>query len=579
MPSHRSQHLTELIRANEEWLMARILHYASLHNYTAYTSTLMEAWRASISGLSEALIQALASYDNPPEFGPTEDWFGDPCGVFGRHEADLHRSRGITLSMFLGLMKYYRQTYLDLLQDRYPTACDWETLFVNRFFDRVEISFVESWSNVDTMQVNADLQKANRALANEKNKFLTLFESSKLPCFLVTMDGCVDSMNLAAVQFFGQGTRPGETYYSGQGNLTVPEWLAEDIQLFSSSNKDDYEFEKVYRHAGEEFYFDILFKRMLDVSQKFSGVVVTLKDTTVRVCAQKNLEQLHSDLKATQSQLLQREKMASIGQLATGVAHEINNPIGFIQSNLSSLQRYSEKISTMLSQAGDLIAESGHGDLSAEFVQMLKKNKAPQILEDIPELIKESLDGTARVAAIVRNLKTFSRVDSDSWGPCDLNESLDSTLSIVWNELKYKAEIIKEYGPLEPLYCNPQMLSQVFLNLLINAGHALGDKGTISLKTWQDVDNSYFSIADTGCGMTDETKNRLFEPFYTTKDVGEGTGLGMSIVYDIVSKHHGSITVDSAEGQGSCFTICLPNQASGEQIRPQTEMLTQQQPS
>ena len=576
MPSRRSQHLTELIRTNEEWLMERILHYASLQNYTAYTSTLMEAWRASIVGLSEALIRALASYDNPPEFGPTEDWFGDPCGAFGRHEADLHRSRGITLSMFLGLMKYYRQSYLDLLQDRYPTACDWEILFVHRFFDRVEISFVENWANLDTAQINAELQKANRTLANEKNKFLTLFESSKLPCFLVTMAGRVDSMNLAAVRFFGQGTRPGETYYFGRQNVTVPEWLADDIQLFADSDQDELEFEKVYCHADREFYFDILFKRMLDVSRKFSGVVVTLKDTTARVCAQKKLEQLHSNLKATQAQLLQQEKMASIGQLATGVAHEINNPIGFIQSNLASLHRYSEKLSTMLRMTGDLIAESGDAGLQAGYADLLEKNRTSQILEDLPPLIEESLDGTSRIAAIVRNLKTFSRVDSNSWERCDLNESLESSLCIVWNELKYKADISRQYGSLAPVYCNPQMISQVFLNLLINAGHALVEKGEISLRTWQDAENSYVAIADTGCGMTEETKRRLFEPFYTTKEVGQGTGLGMSIVYDIVSKHHGRISVDSVVGQGSCFTICLPNNSSGQQRPLQADMPAQQ---
>ncbi|WP_084167720.1 PAS domain-containing sensor histidine kinase [Pelobacter seleniigenes] len=565
MASHRSQHLTELIRDNEEWLMERILHYASLHNYTAYTSTLMEAWRASISGLSEALIQALASYDNPPEFGPTEDWFGDPCGIFGRHEADLHRSRGITLSMFLSLMKYYRQTYLDLLQARYPTTCDWETLFVQRFFDRVEISFVESWANVDMTQNNVELQRANRNLANEKNKFLTLFESSSLPCFLVTRDGRVDVMNLAAVRFFGQGTRPGEAYYFGRQNLTVPEWLADDIGGFCSSDKSEFEFEKIFCSAGQEYYFDILFKRMLDVSQKFSGVVVTLKDTTARVCAQKKLEQLHSNLKATQAQLLQREKMASIGQLATGVAHEINNPIGFVQSNLSSLQRYGEKLGLVLQQTEALLGEGQDTTLATRYAEILGKNRIGQVLEDMPSLIKESLEGTARVATIVRNLKTFSRVDSDSWGLCDLNESLESTLSIVWNELKYKAEIRRHYGRLEAVYCNPQLISQVFLNLLINAGQALGDKGTISLTTWQDDADSYITIADTGCGMTEETKRRLFEPFYTTKEVGQGTGLGMSIVYDIVSTHHGSIIVDSTLGQGSSFTIRLPKRAAQPQ--------------
>lgn len=294
-------------------------------------------------------------------------------------------------------------------------------------------------------------------------------------------------------------------------------------------------------------------------SEAFNSMVSSLAtardDLTER---NKQLADTCEELKMTQSQLLQQEKMASIGQLAAGVAHEINNPIGFIKSNLGCLGKYGMKLTAYFEACEPLLA-SAPAELQEEFAQLSKKFSIALILKDLPELTKESIDGTERVRKIVQDLKNFSRVDRAEFEPADINAGLETTLSIVWNELKYKATIEKDYGELPPVWCNMGQLNQVFVNLLVNASQAIEQQGIIAVSTRTEGDVVSITIRDTGCGMAPETVSRVFEPFFTTKDVGKGTGLGLSIVYDIiVNKHQGSIDVSSTPGTGTTFTITLP---------------------
>jgi len=270
------------------------------------------------------------------------------------------------------------------------------------------------------------------------------------------------------------------------------------------------------------------------------------------------VQRAYDDLKRVQGQLLQQDKMASIGHLAAGVAHEINNPMGFIISNLGSLGRYVEKLSAYMDAIERYFA--GCEPAILEFLaQERKKNKIDRICQDLPDLISESLEGAQRVRKIVQELKSFSRLDAADYGYADINEGLESTLSIVSNELKYKAKVDKEYGQLPPVLCNLGQLNQVFMNILVNAAQSIPVQGTIRIKTWSDGALVRIDISDTGAGMGEETVRRIFDPFFTTKEVGQGTGLGLSIAYDIVvNKHGGSIAVTSAIGQGSTFTIELP---------------------
>lgn len=294
-------------------------------------------------------------------------------------------------------------------------------------------------------------------------------------------------------------------------------------------------------------------------SEAFNSMVTSLAtarhDLTER---NRQLADTCQQLKSTQSQLLQQEKMASIGQLAAGVAHEINNPIGFIKSNLGCFGRYGGKLAAFFADSEQCLS-STTSEIQAQFAQLHKKYSIDMILEDLPDLTKESSEGIERVRKIVEDLKNFSRVDRADFESSDLNAGLESTLTIVWNELKNKATIEKDYGDLPQVWCNLGQLNQVFVNLLVNAAQAIVQQGTISVITRAEGENVRIVIRDTGCGMSPETISHIFEPFFTTRDVGKGTGLGLSIAYDIiVNKHHGTIEVSSKPETGSEFTIILP---------------------
>jgi two-component system NtrC family sensor kinase len=264
----------------------------------------------------------------------------------------------------------------------------------------------------------------------------------------------------------------------------------------------------------------------------------------------KKLEEAHN-------QLLQSEKLASIGQLAAGVAHEINNPIGFVNSNLGTMKKYVSQLFEVLDAYST--AEAG---LSPEAQQRIEAAKVAADLdflrEDVVDLIGESIDGAARVRRIVQDLRDFSRPGDSEWQAVDLHAGLESTLNVVWNEIKYKAEVVRDYGQLPPVECLPFQINQVFLNLLVNAAQAIPERGTITLRTACDGEQVSVAVADTGTGMPPEVRDRIFDPFFTTKPIGKGTGLGLSVAYGIVEKHGGRIDVDTAPGAGTTFTVRLP---------------------
>lgn len=278
--------------------------------------------------------------------------------------------------------------------------------------------------------------------------------------------------------------------------------------------------------------------------------------------AHEELESAYSELKAAQSQMLQREKMASIGQLAAGVAHEINNPMGFIISNLGTLGKYTEKLREFIWILEEGIKECQSVKVSEDqdlkIANSRRSLKIDYIHDDIGSLIKESLDGAQRVRKIVQNLKTFSRLDEAEYQMVDMNEELERVINILWNELKYKATLKRGYGDIPKTECNPGQLGQVFMNLLVNAADAIEEHGEITVKTWHEAGNIHVSISDTGSGIPEDKLGRIFEPFFTTKEVGKGTGLGLSIAYDIIKKHKGEITVKSDVAKGTLFTIRIP---------------------
>jgi two-component system NtrC family sensor kinase len=261
-----------------------------------------------------------------------------------------------------------------------------------------------------------------------------------------------------------------------------------------------------------------------------------------------------------ENQLVQSEKLASLGQLAAGVAHEINNPIGFISSNLGSLETYSSQLLEMLDAYQRSESTQQTDEIREELRAMRQRVELDFLKEDIPVLIKETKDGVARVAKIVKDLKNFSRVDtSQEWQWSDVQQEIESTLNIVANEVKYKADVVKDYATLPQIECLPSQINQVIMNLVVNAVQAMGpERGTLTLRGGAVGDRLWLEVADNGSGMSVETRQKIFDPFFTTKPVGKGTGLGLSLSYGIVQKHGGTITVSSELGVGTTFRLELP---------------------
>jgi len=308
-----------------------------------------------------------------------------------------------------------------------------------------------------------------------------------------------------------------------------------------------------------------------DSAGRVIGAIETLQDVTERKKAEERLRLYQADLEklvaertmqlsATKDQLVQSEKLASIGQLAAGVAHEINNPIGFVFSNMGTLEGYLASLFTILDAYES--AESSFNDpaMLAGMKALRQKVDLAFLKEDIPLLMGESKEGISRVKRIVQDLKDFSRVDStQDWQWVNLHQGIDSTANIVANEIRYKADVVKEYGQLPEVECLPSQLNQVFMNLLVNSAHAMGEeRGRITIRSGLEGEKVWLEFSDTGSGIPEDIRQKIFDPFFTTKAVGKGTGLGLSLSYGIIQKHNGRIEVRSEVGKGSTFRITLP---------------------
>jgi signal transduction histidine kinase len=297
------------------------------------------------------------------------------------------------------------------------------------------------------------------------------------------------------------------------------------------------------------------------------GRVLSFRDITAIRLAEDALQREKEEQKAlikkleqAHNQLLQSEKMASIGQLAAGVAHEINNPIGYVNSNLSSLGEYVEKM-FRVADAYERAEPLLDGQPVLEEIRALKQETDWEYLrDDVRDLLRESGEGIVRVKSIVQDLKDFSHVDQAEWQWVDLHKGIDSTLNVVNNEIKYNAEVVKAYGDIPQVECLASQLNQVFMNMLVNASHAIsgGEFGRITIRTGVKDEMVWVEFADTGKGIAPENLTRIFDPFFTTKPVGKGTGLGLSLSYGIIEKHHGRIEVESEVGKGTMFRIWIP---------------------
>ncbi len=262
-------------------------------------------------------------------------------------------------------------------------------------------------------------------------------------------------------------------------------------------------------------------------------------------------EQINAQLEQARRQLLQSEKLAAIGQLAAGVAHEINNPVGYVYSNLQSLESYL----TDLFRLTDAIDSAD----SLDSLRAIKKSiDYDFVRDDLKDLLAESREGIERVKTIISAMKDFSHIEEEEFKPADIHRGIETTLNVVNNELKYKADVIREFGELPPVECIISQINQVVMNLLVNAAHAIDDFGKIQIRTRAEGSSAVIEIEDSGKGIAPENMNRIFEPFFTTKPIGKGTGLGLSLSFNIIEKHNGHIEVNSQPGTGTCFRVTLP---------------------
>ncbi|WP_420590086.1 sensor histidine kinase [Bacterioplanoides sp.] len=271
-----------------------------------------------------------------------------------------------------------------------------------------------------------------------------------------------------------------------------------------------------------------------------------------------DLQQAHHDLKQQQNQLVSSERMASLGVMAAGIAHEINNPIGFVSSNLNTIKEAFNDIQDFIEVLEQQLDVNPNDAVVHKIRESLDKFDIAYLLEDFGELSKETLEGLDRVKQIIADLKSFAREDSGDMQELDVNDCLRGALNILNNQLKYHAVVDVSYGELPTIKGFYGKLSQVFINLIANANQAVEDQGSIKIETCCKDNSLYISVEDDGPGISSDHIDQLFTPFFTTKPVGEGTGLGLSISQGVVEEHGGSIEVSSTPGEGACFTVVLP---------------------
>lgn len=415
-------------------------------------------------------------------------------------------------------------------------------------------------------------------------KFLHSVLESSTEYFIIATDakGQITLYNSGAERLFGydrtevEGKKP-ILFLSGLSKNDQPE----DLDDFLKDGMID-QAQTIVNRQNREIPITLTVTPIKNEDEQTTGYIWIGKDITERLAMQAKLQEYAQNLerrveertselmdrnitlektlqqlKEAQVQLFQAEKMASLGQLSAGVAHEINNPIGFVNSNLCTLKKYVQSIHDY-SYGVDRVLAGGDQSATEDLARLKRVKKIDFILEDVASVIEESLEGTERVKSIVQDLKSFSYQDREDLVPYDLNKGIKSTLNIVWNELKYKVEVVEELNDLPMVHCFPQQINQVVLNLLVNAAQAIQERGKIVVHTDVKEDEVIIEVSDTGSGISPEHLPRIFEPFFTTKELGKGTGLGLSISYRIIEKHGGSIEVQSEVGVGTTFTIHLP---------------------
>ena len=514
-PAQASRRLRDLIAGGEHWLTARIIDHAKARGYTPYTSTLEQAWLASIRGLSAPLIAALDAGRPFEAVAAEADYARDPIALYGIEAAKRHRSRGVTLGLFLGLMKSYRESYVELVAGPQAREADRERnrAVIDSFFDRMEVGFCDEWSGRPADEQFEQLRLQNQKIINEKNKYLTIFESLRDPVILIDERGKVENANHAALALFAGDSAPGASYY-GDARLPIAEILGEGV----ISGREPGGERLLATSAGPR-WFDVKTQRMLDVSEKYLGAVAILADVTEHRRAREEAE---------------RADRAKSAFLAT-MSHEIRTPIHGILG-LAELLR-AGRLDPQQTKYVDAISRSG---------------------ELLSSVVADILD-YSKIQAGVLDLERTE---------FDLGVVLEDVFGLMLPLVDRKPDLrlLIEQPKLGVVIGDPGKLRQILLNLVGNAVK-FTDRGAVTLGVSEvagagDQRMLRFDVCDTGIGVAPDRLEAIFDPF-TQSDltVGRrfgGSGLGLAICRRLVDRLGGEIGVDSRLGEGSRFWFTMP---------------------
>ncbi|MEB3175780.1 MAG: ATP-binding protein [Cyanobacteriota bacterium] len=519
------QPLIDLIREQEDWLLSRILGYAKERGYAVNMPTLLEAWRASICSLSDPLLAALERRDPAPEFSPDQKFSENPIAAFGVLEAQRHRGRGVTIELFLGLMKYYRQAYLDLLELGNFTRERIQNYnhFLHRFFDLIELSFIQEWSSNSEAQKLGELQNINLFLTNEKNKYLAIFESLNDAVFLLDETHRIVNFNQAAAQNFSERPQSG-AFERGGHDIDLP-WLSQTAANLANHGGTETRFDSLLITQKGARWFDVRLQKMADIRNQFTGTVVICTDIT-------EAKQLTEELQAAKGQAEKANLTKS--EFLAHMSHELRTPLNGVLG----------------------------------YVQILKQD--PALAPRHQESIQVIEDCGEHLLTLINEVLEFAKLEAGKvethCQAFDINGLLDSVIDLFYPQATAKdLRLTYQFNGDSPprLYGDEKHLRQVLINLVGNA-IKFTQQGCVCLTAAALPEFAHyrldFVVQDTGPGIAPEVLESIFQPF----DQGghrapqaEGTGLGLAIARQLVRLLGGELTVISAPGQGAKFQFSL----------------------